>query len=292
MANKRLFLVGLFAAVIAGAAGGIFFLRYIQRAEKALPSAQEPAAITPTPTASPTATPTPRPLTFAEMNERFGPCTTTPTLMYHHIEPLDVAKAANHLYLTVSPETFAAQMAFLAAKNYQPVTMTQLVAFFDQGQPLPPKSVLLTFDDGYADFHQYAYPVLQQYQFHATMFLPTGLITNPDYLNWDQISQMNGSGLVMFANHTWSHKSTSAGTEIARKEIGTADTQLSEHGLAQTKVFASPNGSPTSIVASILAELNYKLAFLTTPGRVLCAKQRFGLPRVRIGDTPLSRYGF
>ena len=225
------------------------------------------------------------------MNAKYGPCTSTPTLMFHHIEPLDIAMAAGHQSLTVAPDIFAQQMAYLAQHGYSPITMQQLVSFFDQGAPLPGKSILLTFDDGYADFYQYAYPVLQQYGFHATMFLPTGLMNNPDYLNWDQISQMNGSGLVLFANHTWSHKSTYASASTDQTEITTADTQLSEHGLNQTKVFASPNGSPTSRVLSILTGLNYRAAFLTVYGRTLCAKQRFGLPRVRIGNASLSAYG-
>jgi peptidoglycan/xylan/chitin deacetylase (PgdA/CDA1 family) len=122
------------------------------------------------------------------------------------------------------------------------------------------------------------------------MFVPTGLMNNPGYLSWDEIKGMNGP--VLFANHTWSHKSVVTQTSVMQNEISLADTQLAEHGLNFPKVFAYPYGPDTIASENYLSSLGYKAAFTTKPGSVLCKKQRLNLPRLRIGNAPLSNYGF
>lgn len=247
---------------------------------------------TPIPTVvpSPSPSPTPRPLTFSELNALYGPCVRLPVLMYHHIQSKEAAVAAKQTSLSVYTDVFKSQMEYLKSKNYTTATMTDLVNFFDSGVPIPAKSVLLTFDDGYQDFFTDAYPILSGLQFHATMFVPTGLIQNPGYLTWGEISSMNP--WILFGNHTWSHKSVLAAASVMEKEISTADTQLSEHSLNSPKVFAYPYGPDNLTSENYLNSLGYKAAFTTTPGNVLCKKQRFNLPRIRIGNTTLSYYGF
>lgn len=211
--------------------------------------------------------------------------------MYHHIQSEASAKADNQTNLTVYTDVFQEQMQYLKTKGYNILSMADLVNFFDTGVPIPGHSVLLTFDDGYQDFYTDAYPVLSGQGFRATMFLPTGLMENPDYLTWGEISGINGS--ILFANHTWSHKSVSGNSiDVVQKEISTADGQLSDHGLNSPKVFAYPYGPATSAAENYLNSLGYKAAFTTTPGSILCKKQRFALPRVRIGNASLSQYGF
>ncbi len=248
----------------------------------------------PVPTATPlsTPTPTPKPLTFEEMNKLYGPCTYLPTIFYHHIRSLDEARAKGDLGLSVDPGIFRKQMQYLKDKGYTPATMKDLENFFDQGAPVPGKPILLTFDDGYDDFSLNALPILKEMGFKATMFLPTGLVGNPSFLTWDQVTDAVNSGLVYFANHTWSHHSVAVSFEVDKKEIETADTQLKERGLNPDLVFAYPYGNFADYAISILKSLNYKLAFTTLPGRTLCKAQRFTLPRVRIGNAPLSAYGF
>lgn len=241
-------------------------------------------------TPTPTPSPTPRPLTFAEMNAMYGPCVRMPVLMYHHIQSEDAAKADKQTALTTYTDFFQKQMQYLKDKGYHVASMNDLVDFFDSGTPITPKSVLLTFDDGYEDFYTDAHPVLQSLGYRATMFVPTGLVNNPDYLTWDQIESMNG--LILFANHTWSHKNVDVSTSVMQYEISTADTQLSDHGLNSPKVFAYPYGFDSGQAEKYLTSLGYKAAFTTNPGNILCKKQRFALPRIRIGSTSLSSYGF
>lgn len=89
-----------------------------------------------------------------------------PVLMYHHVSP-------NPGLVTVSPETFHTQMAWLARHNYRSIGADDLAAFL-AGTPLPEKSVMITFDDGYLDNYLYAHPVLQSLGLKAVLFVTTG----------------------------------------------------------------------------------------------------------------------
>lgn len=246
----------------------------------------------PTSTPSPSPTPTPSPLTFAQMNELYGPCVYVPTLMYHHIENLEAATADNHAGLTVSDITFRGQMQYLKDRGYIPVKMQDIINFFDAGTPVAGKSVLLTFDDGYDDNNNVAYPILREFNYPATVFLATGLMENPGYLTWNQINDMKNSGLMLFANHTWSHKNVGAQNDIVEKEIMTADTQLKDHNQNQPKIFSYPYGIESGYAMSLLSKNSYQLAFTTQPGSTLCRQLRFELPRIRIGNVSLANYGF
>ncbi len=244
----------------------------------------------PTQVPTPSPSPSPKPLTFAEMNALYGPCVRLPVLMYHHIQSKDSAVANKQTNLSVYTDVFKSQMEYLKSKGYMSLSMSDLANFFDGGAAIPAKSVLLTFDDGYRDFYTDAYPVLSGLGFRSTVFVPTGLMENPGYLSWSEISSMNGS--VLFANHTWSHKSVLTKVEIMQKEVSTADTQLADRGFNNPKIFAYPYGPDNPAAENYLQSLGYKAAFTTKPGNILCKKLRFDLPRVRVGNSPLSNYGF
>ncbi len=93
-----------------------------------------------------------------------------PVLMYHHVSP-----AAG--LVTVSPETFAAQMRGLAERGWRGVGLADLARFM-AGEPLPERSVVISFDDGYLDNWQYAHPILQETGLLACMFVVTDWLGN------------------------------------------------------------------------------------------------------------------
>lgn len=245
-----------------------------------------------TPTATFTPTPTPKPLTFEEMNKLYGPCTRVPVLMYHHVQDLEKAKSLNQLSLTVSTETFKEQMQYLKDKGYRTIYASDLNNFFDQGFPIPGKSILITFDDGYEDFSSDALPILRGMGFNSIVFVPTGLMNNGGYLNWDSISGIASVGDVMFANHTWSHKNMGTDTSTIKSEITTADIQLTERNLNSPKVFAYPYGLSSQSAIKTLSDFGYTLGFTTKPGSIQCKANRFELTRIRIGNVAISNYGF
>jgi peptidoglycan/xylan/chitin deacetylase (PgdA/CDA1 family) len=211
--------------------------------------------------------------------------------MYHHIQTPEAARKKNQVALTVRTADFRAQMQYLKDKAYNVISMQDLLNFFEQGTKPQPKSVLLTFDDGYGDLYTDAYLILKEFGYPATVFIPTGLMNNTGYLYWDKIAEMAGSR-ILFANHTWSHKNVKTKEDVLKMEISTADVQLNEKGLNIPKVFAYPYGLEGSLAISFLQGLDYKLAFTTRHGGTLCKKQMLDLPRIRIGNGSLSIYGF
>ncbi|MEK9153419.1 MAG: polysaccharide deacetylase family protein, partial [Patescibacteria group bacterium] len=128
-------------------------------------------------------------------------------LMYHSVE-------RNNIPSTVSPENFAQQMAYLQKKQYQVISLASLVDILEKKQPLPAKAVVISFDDGYQDNFIFAWPILQKYNFPATIFLTNGTVGGEKIkkngqrlkmLAWPEIAKMQNSGLINFQPHTISH---------------------------------------------------------------------------------------
>lgn len=181
-----------------------------------------------------------------------------PVLMYHHVSP-------NPGLVTVSPETFRAQMSWLAHHGYRSVGGDDLAAFLG-GDALPPKSVMITFDDGYLDNYVYGHPVLREFGLHAVIFLVTGWIgegpvrahqgsgATPEcqshrrcmesvaagesdqvMLRWSEVENMRAAGTFEFHSHTHTH--TRWEREFAEPEakrcVLAQDLEASRHTLAQ-----------------------------------------------------------
>ena len=148
-----------------------------------------------------------------------------PVLNYHQVEEKDGNP------LTLWPDQFEAQMAYLAEEGYTPITIDEMMDALENGAPLPEKPVIITFDDGYADNYEYAYPILKKYGFKATIFLIYDFTnTYPNYLTWDQINEMKESGLIHFESHTMTHANLAELTSVdeLRHEIADSHDLLSQ----------------------------------------------------------------
>lgn len=253
--------------------------------------------VSPTPTVTPTVTPTPSLDTLIKNaqtagNNNYGFCQRAPILMYHHIEPADLAQKEKHGWLTVYPDYFEKQMSYLASSGYTAISVDQLVAALIGHTNLPAKSVIITMDDGYSDIYTYAYPVLQKYRLVTNLMIPTGLLENPGYLTWGQLKEMVNSGLVYAYDHTWSHLSLGNATkERIQYEISTGKKQLEDHLDKTVNIFAYPYGSETNQVIEILRSNGFVAALSTIPGYWQCDSFIMSLHRTRIGNTSLSFYG-
>ena len=96
-----------------------------------------------------------------------------PVLMYHKLDPVKAD------YLTVTGAQFQAQMEWLDQQGYQTLRMEQFFEYLSgklKRADLPSQPVMITFDDGYRSILDYAVPILEKYQFTATVFLTTGFV--------------------------------------------------------------------------------------------------------------------
>jgi O-antigen biosynthesis protein len=136
-----------------------------------------------------------------------------PVLMYHSIDASGGTRKFRRF--VVDPGEFTAQMDYLAAKGYEPVTVAEL-AGSRTGRPLPPHPVVLTFDDAYTDFYTAALPVLRKNGFRATLFVPTAFVGatarfntslgegNRRVLSWEGLRDVTAEG-VEVAAHSHTH---------------------------------------------------------------------------------------
>lgn len=221
-----------------------------------------------------------------------GYCLNVPILMYHHIQPQNIAKEKWQTNFTVDNGTFDSQMAYLLNFGYTTISLEQLSQALTNHQKLSQKSIVLTFDDGYEDIYTYAFPIIQKYQLKTNLMIATGLIGNPDYLHWQQLKEMTASGQVFVYNHTWSHNNLTSSTgEKIKYEIQTANSQLENYLGVKTNIFAYPYGSQNSNVINILKENSFIAAVSTLPGQTQCDSFIMSLHRTRIGNSQLKSYG-
>lgn len=286
----------------------IFYFIYASQAKSSptrmVEIKSQPFALKPTFTPIPTLTPSPQPVKIIgkahaadiqvakSLQAPAGFCVTVPILMYHHIEPLAQGKKEGHAQLTVDSGIFETQMSYLKTRGYNTITLEQLTQSLVSRSPLPGKSIVLTFDDGYSDAYNFVYPILKKYNFSGGFMLPTGLLNNPGYMNWDQIKEMSSNGLISFYNHTWSH--VALGNSTKKKidfELDTSSQQMRDHLGKMNSVFAYPYGSFSSLAIGELQSRGFTAAVTTLPGWQQCAGNLMRLRRNHVGNAPLSLYG-
>ncbi len=222
-----------------------------------------------------------------------GYCLYVPVLVYHHIQPEATARQLGQTSLTVDNGIFAQQMEYLATHGYNAIWASDLVNALRNHTGLPPKSILITMDDGYADNDIYALPVLKQYGLKANLMLASGLVgSNPDMLTWSQVADMKNSGLYYFTDHTWSHYAISNGPQSKIQfEITTAQNEIQQHTGQTVNIFTYPYGSFNSNAINTLTSDGFIGGFSTIPGMYQCDSFIMTLHRTHIGNAPLSAYG-
>jgi peptidoglycan/xylan/chitin deacetylase (PgdA/CDA1 family) len=102
-------------------------------------------------------------------------------LLYHRVSP------AEDMYLPpLDPVSFREQIKYVA-DNFEILGLDQLAAMIRSGRSLPEKAAVITIDDGYRDSYEYAYPILQEYEAPATVFVVTGNLDNGELFWWDRV---------------------------------------------------------------------------------------------------------
>ena len=202
-----------------------------------------------------------------------------PVLNYHQVEE------KNGNPLTLWPDQFEAQMAYLADEGYTTITIDEMMDALENGTPLPEKPVIITFDDGYADNYEYAYPILKKYGFKATIFLIYDFTnTYPNYLTWDQIAEMKASGLVHFESHTMTHANLAELTSVddLRHEIADSHDLLSEKLGYDMHYIAYPGGRVNEEIEEITRAAGYRGGFTVHYGLSTPDEGKYQMDRIPI----------
>lgn len=202
-----------------------------------------------------------------------------PIIMYHHVNKADPKRQD-----AVSPKRFDWHMAYLKKHHFNVLSLSTLVQIIKQGKPLPRKSVVITFDDGYEDNFQYAFPILKKYGFPATIFVITDIVNTEGYLTTTQLKEMLARGIEI-GSHTRRHAYLPGilGKTLVEEIKNSKDRLEQELGVTITS-FAYPNGGFTEEVKQTVAQAGYESACTTNRGYDRFNRDVYELKRVRFSD--------
>jgi peptidoglycan/xylan/chitin deacetylase (PgdA/CDA1 family) len=151
---------------------------------------------------------------------------------------------------------------------------------------LPPRPIVLTFDDGYADFATVVEPVLARYGFVATDFVVSGFVGRARYMTAAQVRQMDADGMVIGA-HTVHHVDLAAvPAQVAGEEIVNSKSALEKLLGHQVLDFAYPYGAFNPAVAQLVEQAGFRDAVTTMGGDQQTLPGRFQLRRTEMGGAP------
>jgi peptidoglycan/xylan/chitin deacetylase (PgdA/CDA1 family) len=242
---------------------------------------------TPTEGPSPTPTDTPKPPPLPTPSENYSWTLKAPILMYHYISVPPQDADEYRIDLSVTPDNFRAQMAYLAENGYSTVTLYDLSLAIVNKRELPPNPVVITIDDGYRDNYENAFPVLQEFGLTATIFIPTEFIDsgNPNYMTWEMIVEMADYG-IDFEVHSRTHPDlTNRERDYLIWEILGPQETLAAHLGYAPRYFAYPSGRYDQAVIDMLAELNFWGAVTTAGGKWHGFNDRFEWTRMRVRNS-------
>lgn len=242
--------------------------------------------LTPTviPTLIPTLTPTPTPGIFLPPINPGERVARVPILLYHYISnnPNKDDKARDGL--STPPVIFKEQVETLKRAGYTTITFDELAAFFDGKSSLPPKPIILTFDDGYIDFYLNAYPILAGASMKGVVFIPTGLIGGGAYMTWSQVEEIARSPYVLVAAHSVHHYMLTKSNELLLKsELVESKRILEQHAGYPVNWMAYPYGTFDERVVAAVKSAGYVGAATTMPGAYQYKSRLFYIPRYRVG---------
>jgi peptidoglycan/xylan/chitin deacetylase (PgdA/CDA1 family) len=210
-----------------------------------------------------------------------------PILMYHRIGPLTSTLPAITKSLTVTPSGFQAEMQWLARHGYHAVSQLQAFESLEYGKPLPPKPVMITFDDGYRDVLWHAAPVLHKLHMPATAYIITDRVDGPDssFLTWPELVRLERLGFTI-GSHTVHHLDlTSLSAADAWSELAASKRTLEQHLGHPVQWFAYPAGREDPGVVALALKAGYVMAVTTEPGSTQSSQDPLTLHRYEVLDT-------
>jgi peptidoglycan/xylan/chitin deacetylase (PgdA/CDA1 family) len=212
-----------------------------------------------------------------------------PILMYHSIAERPPAATRR---LSVTPEAFAAQMDLLARLGCTTLTFSAAGALLSAGEELPPRAVVLTFDDGYADFAEHALPILERHGATATLFVTTGWVHDAGehaagrpldrMLSWAQLREVATAGIEIGA-HSHSHAELDQLPDPRlQAELRVSRALLEEVTGQPVRSLAYPFGYSSRRVRAAVAAAGYEHAAAVANALAEPRADRLAIPRLTV----------
>ncbi len=190
-----------------------------------------------------------------------------PVLCYHHIREAKPGQSETLKSYSVSPESFAEQMKALKDSGYETILPDQLYNYLVYGGKLPPKPVIISFDDTDEEQFTFGAADMKKYGFKGVFFIMTISINRPRYMTTEQLKQLSDEGNAVEA-HTWDHhmvtkyKGLDFDTQFVKpkKKVEGITGKPAEY-------FAYPYGLWNKAAIPELKKAGYKMAFILSTKR-------------------------
>ena len=186
-----------------------------------------------------------------------------PILVYHNVAPEQKGR------MVMAAARFEQQMRYLKNGGYRVISMRDFLEFTEGSRQLPRKAVVLSFDDGFRSFREYAEPLLRQLGFTATLFVYTDYVgAGRNALSWKDLRELSDAGFDVEA-HSKTHadlrrKPGESSAEYAarmRAELGAPQALFRQHLGRPAAILAYPYGAWDDDLLKQLDEYGYAAAF-------------------------------
>ncbi len=234
--------------------------------------------------------------TLAAAARTSSPPRPVPVLMYHVVA--DPPASAPYPDLYVSRAEFEAQMRWLESRGYRTVALADVLDAWREGRRLPPRAIVLTFDDGYRSHFSTVRPVLRRHGFRATLNLDLSNLQESWGLRPWMVQKLVRAGWELGA-HSLTHPDlTTLDNRALRREVAGSRAEIRRLFGVSARLFCYPSGSYDRRVVAAVARAGFEGATTVEPG-LATGEAPFELRRIRIdrGDgarvlaAKLSQFG-
>ncbi len=210
---------------------------------------------------------------------------SVPILLYHYVENVTDLRDTIRQSLNIPPQIFQEQILTLLSHGYHPIVINDLNTYFAGETDLPPKPVILTFDDGYADFYTDVLPILRTFHVPGVLYMVSQYRdSTKNYLTTGQLLEISRSALVEIAAHSQHHPNlNSLDAQTAYREILQSKHELEQLIGRPVNDFAYPYGAYSDAIVKMVEQAGYQTAAGVDPGTQQLYSLRFTLKRIRPG---------
>lgn len=210
-----------------------------------------------------------------------------PILMYHRIATVPGERNS------LPPEKFEEQLDYLKKHGYNTITLNDLYNHYSLQAPLPPKPVILTFDDGYEDNFLTALPMLKERNMKATVFPIASWVGKENKwenfnhqltrtMNWEQLQQWKAAGMEI-GSHTIEHPFLTQCDEVRLLEELMESKRVLEEKLAvKIEFLCYPYGFFDDKTIRTVKQCDYKGALAIFANAPLWKQDMYALPRIPV----------
>ena len=215
---------------------------------------------------------------FAQTVESTPDRVSVPILIYHSIRPYRTADLGGVRKYITTPDALDEEFAYLKDSGYVSISFDDLEKSLQSGAALPPRPVIICFDDGPETQYTYALPLLKKYSYTATFFLFTNAIGRPHYLSWDQVTELSNEGMQIGCHSRFHPYLTRISSERELwDEIAGAKATLEAHLGKPVTVYAYPFGQYNEHIVELVKKAGYTCARGTNSGIVHTREDLFTL---------------